>query len=576
MAMNHSTDGISLVSRRVALRLLASAAGVSVLAACTGANVSPTAPTTTPAVAPTAAPAAAKPASTAPPSAAATVPVAPAATAAATSAPAEPGAQPRTGGTLRYATTADVATLDPYLVTTNGMETSWLVFDRLTAYDTSLKPQPMLAESWDFSPDFKQFKLNIRKGVQYHSGRELTSDDVKYSLLRPRDTSVGNGILAGISNWFTTIDTPDKYTVEIKTDAPRPGFFDGLEIFNICDKANVEGPDAKTSIIGTGPFVLMERVPGDHFTFVKNKNYWQSGRPYLDSVVTNIRNQQNMSLQLEGGLLDGVKIPQIDDFARLKSNPDYVASVAPNSGTFFEIGINTKNPPLDDKRVRQALNYALDRKRYADAIFHGAATAINLPWSQSSPAFDAAKNNVYPYDLDKAKALLKDAGISSLETDILVIGIAQPQLLAFSQIYQASLDSIGIKLNIKSMEQAAWLDMVINKKPEYTGFWGSSDTFANVSPGSLFSLSPGWRTANNHSNFANDTYAGLIATASSETDPAKQKAAYAAINDYMLDQSFTMPISTNPITLLTTKKVHGIEFLMHIGALSFTNTWLDA
>ena len=494
----------------------------------------------------------------------------------ATTAPAKPGVQPATGGTLRYATTADVATLDPYLVTTNGMETSWLVFDRLTAYDASLKPQPMLAESWDFSPDFTQFKLNIRKGVQYHSGRELTSDDVKYSLLRPRDTSVGNGILAGISNWFTTIDTPDKYTVEIKTDAPRPGFFDGLEIFNICDKANVEGPDAKTNIVGTGPFVLMERVPGDHFTFVKNKNYWQSGRPYLDSVVTNIRNQQNMSLQLEGGLLDAVKIPQIDDFARLKPSPDYVASVAPNSGTFFEIGINTKNPPFDDKRVRQALNYALDRKRFADTIFHGAATPINLPWSESSPAFDAGKNTTYPYDLDKAKALLKDAGVSGFETDILVIGVAQPQLLAFTQIYQASLDSIGIKLNIKNMEQAAWLDVVINKKPDYTGFWASSDTFANVSPGSLFSLSPGWRTTNNHSNFTNDTYAGLVATVSAETDPARQKAAYAAINDYMLDQSFTMPISTNPITLLTTPKVHGIDFLMHIGALSFTNTWLDA
>ncbi len=565
---DHSIGGAPLVSRRSALRLLVSTAGLSVLAACTGTNVAQPAPA--------AAPTAAKPAATTPPSVAAT--------ASATSAAAKPGVQPtsvpqaqgRAGGTLRHATTADVATLDPYLVTTNGMETSWLVFDRLTAFDASLKPQPMLAESWDFSPDFKQFKLNIRKGVQYHSGRELTSADVKYSLLRPRDTSVGNGILAGISNWFTTIDTPDKYTVEIKTDAPRPGFFDGLEIFNICDKANVEGPDAKTSIVGTGPFVLMERVPGDHFTFVKNKNYWQSGRPYLDSVVTNIRNQQNMSLQLEGGLLDCVKIPQIDDFSRLRSNADYAASVAPNSGTFFEIGINTKNPPLDDKRVRQALNYALDRKRYAETIFHGAATPINLPWSESSPAFDAAKNTMYPYDLDKAKALLKDAGVSGLETDVLVIGIAQPQLLAFTQIYQASLDSIGIKLNIKNMEQAAWLDVVINKKPEYTGFWGSSDTFANVSPGSLFSLSPGWRTANNHSNFANETYAGLIATVSSETDPAKQKAAYAAINDYMLDQSFTMPISTNPITLLTTKKVHGIDFLMHIGALSFTNTWLDA
>jgi peptide/nickel transport system substrate-binding protein len=552
-------------TRRSFLRLLGSTAALSVLAACSGPSVAPAAPTALPPTSP-------PPPPTSPPAAKPTVqPVAQAT-------PTQPQAQaqPRRGGTLRYATTADVASLDPYLVTTNGMETSWLVFDRLTAYDANLKPRPMLAESWDLNADFTHFKLNLRKGVQYHSGRELTSDDVKYSLLRPRDPSVGNGILTGISNWFTTIDTPDKYTVEITTDVPRPGFFDGLEIFNICDKANVEGPDAKTSIIGTGPFVLQERVPGDHFTFTRNPNYWQSGRPYLDGVVTNIRNQQNMAIQLEGGILDAVKIPNIDDYARLKSSPDYVAQIAPNSGTFFEIGINTKTPPMNDKRVRQALNHALDRQRFTEAIFHGVNTPINLPWSQSSPAFDASKNNIYPYDLDKAKALLKQAGAAGFETDILVIGIAQPQLLAFTQIYQASLAQLGITLNIKNMEQAAWLDVVINKKPEYTGFWGSSDTFANVSPGSLFSLSPGWRIMNNHSNFTDDAYSSLVASVGSETDPAKQKAAFNAINDYMLDQSFTMPISTNPITLLSTPKVHGLEFLMHIGALSFTDTWMDA
>jgi peptide/nickel transport system substrate-binding protein len=563
-----------LLTRRSALRGLASSAGLALLTACTATpqTAAPPAATTPPQAA---APTAASAATTKPQAAATTAPAAqPTVT---VSAPAKPAAgQPRSGGTLRNATTADVATLDPYLVTTNGMETSWLVFDRLTAYDANLKPQPMLAESWDFTPDFQQFKLNLRKGVQYHSGREMTSDDVKYSLLRPRDPSVGNGILTGISNWFTSIDTPDKYTVVIKTDVPRPGFFDGLEIFNICDKANVEGPDAKTTIVGTGPFMLAERAPGDHFTFARNPNYWQSGRPYLDSVITNIRSQQNMILQLEGGTLDSVKIPLIDDFARLKSDPNYVSQIAPNSGTFFEIGINTKTPPLNDKRVRQALNFALDRQRFTDSIFKGVATPINLPWSQSSPAFDASRNNAYPYDLDKARSLLKEAGVSSFETDILVIGIAQPQLLAFTQIYQASLAEIGVTLNIKNMEQATWLDVVINKKPDYTGFWGSSDTFANVSPGSLFSLSPGWRLANNHSNFVDDTYTSLVNSVSSETDPAKQKALYASVNDYMLDQSFTMPISSNPITLLTTKKVHDIDFLMHIGALGFTNASVDA
>ncbi len=133
------------VSRRDALRMILSVSGLGVLSACTATNVAPAAPTAAPTLA--SKPTAAQPTSV-------------------------PRAQVRTGGTLRYATTADVATLDPYLVTTNAMETSWLVFNRLTAYDANLEPQPVLAQSCDFSSDFTHFKLNIRKGAQYHIARE--------------------------------------------------------------------------------------------------------------------------------------------------------------------------------------------------------------------------------------------------------------------------------------------------------------------------------------------------------------------------------------------------------------------
>ena len=334
------------LGRRAAIRLLLSSASVGALAACTAVPSTP----------PTAAP----PGAAVQPAAGATsgVVVADKPTAAVSA--------PRSGGTLRYATTADVASLDPYLVTTNGMETSWLVFDRLIAYDQNLKPQPMLAETWDVNSDYTHFKLNLRKNVQYHSGREMTSEDVKYSLLRPRDPTVGNGILTGISKWFTTIDTPDKYTVEITTDVQRPGFFDGLEIFNICDKSNVEGPDAKTSIIGTGPFILQERVPGDHFTFKRNPNYWQTGRPYLDSVITNIRDQQSMAIQLEGGALDAVKIPNIDDYARLQSDPNYVAQIVPaplDRATVRRAPANVSTPCSQHARAAGRPPPAMNRRR---------------------------------------------------------------------------------------------------------------------------------------------------------------------------------------------------------------------
>ena len=176
---------MSRMGRRAVLNILLSGAGVGLLAACAGGGA-PAAPPTPGRAAPPAAPPPAPTSGVAGTSAAATVaftptpvpPPAPAATG---------GAQPRRGGTLRTALLGDLPSLDVQFVAPNEIENLWLVFDRLTTYDQQLKPQPMLAESWDISDDYRQIKLNLRKGVQWHTGREFTSDDVKYNLLRVRD-----------------------------------------------------------------------------------------------------------------------------------------------------------------------------------------------------------------------------------------------------------------------------------------------------------------------------------------------------------------------------------------------------
>ncbi len=542
------------LSRRQALSILSFGSGAALLAACTSA---------VPAAAPTQAAA---------PAGAAAGAATPQPATAATPQPAT--AQPKAGGTLRFAQTANPVSIDGNSIAGGGSETSWLVFDRLTTYDQNRTPQPMLAESWDISSDYKSFKLNLRQGVQFHSGREMTSDDVKYTILRLRNPSVGSGILAGFSNWFSSVDTPDKYTVQLTADASRPTFFDAIELFNIVDKDNVEGPDAQSKIVGTGPFTFVEWQNGDHFTVAKNNNYWQSGRPYLDQIISYVRDQQSMDLQLESNGLDVVKIPSVDDFVRLKADPTYQAIIHPASGTFFEVGFNCKHPPLDDKRVRQALNYAMDRKRFTDTIMRGTATPIDLPWSTTSPAFDDAKNGMYTYDLDKAKSLLSQAGVTGLETGILVNGIGAPQVLAFSQIYQDSLAQIGVKLNIQNVEPAVWVDTLINKKPDYTGLWAGTDQIAQLAPSTLFQLSPGWRLDNNHSNFVDQMWTDLVNSSLSEVDPAKQKDLYGRLNDYILDQSFTVAIATYPYTILMRSNVQGTGYLLHNGGLDFTGTYL--
>ena len=381
------------ISRRSALRLLGSTAGVALAAACAPAPQAP-APTPMPAAPPTSVPPAAA-APTLPPAAAVVV----------TQAPQSASPQPRSGGTLRAALTADLPNLDPHINTTTAHENLFLAFDRIIQYDDQLHPQPMLAESWDLSTDLRQIKFNLRKGVQWHTGREFTSDDVKWNLLRVRDPKSPSVGFRNQSNWFTTIETPDKNSIILKSEQPRPALFDLFEYLNIIDPLTMEGPEAKLKAVGTGPFVFSEWAQGDHILLTKNRNYWQTGRPYLDGLQANVRDiqaevrvsivkdAQAMVAQLEGGAVDLIKAPPLRDAARLKADTQYKVVTHPASAQHFQQGVNTLVPPLDNKKVRQALNYALDRKRFSDTALLGTGQPIALPWLPSSPAIMLCKRS---------------------------------------------------------------------------------------------------------------------------------------------------------------------------------------
>src|SRR5206468_2250741 len=174
------------------------------------------------------------------------------------------------------------------------------------------------------------------------------------------------GALVNQSNWFTTIDTPDKNTVILKSEQPRPFVFDMFEYFNMADRVSMEGPNAQTSLVGTGPFTYKEWVQGDHVTLAKNASYWRSGRPYLDGVTIGIaKDAQALTNQLEAKTIDLALSMPLRDFARLKADAAYQSFVLP--GLIHVMGVNVLNSPMDNKKVRQALNYAIDRKRFSSS-----------------------------------------------------------------------------------------------------------------------------------------------------------------------------------------------------------------
>ena len=533
-----------MIDRRQLLRCLAGSVGMSLLAACTSPipSSAPTAPNPT-----------------------AQSSIATSATAA------TPEGQPRSGGTLQIATITDITQLEAHRLQGQNWNMIYPMFDRLTQYDATLTPQPRLAQSWDFSTDNKTLQIHLRQGVQFHTGRELTSDDIKYNITRARDPKTGAAQMVTMGNWWSDIQTPDKSTVVLTSEQPRPAGFDFLEYLNIIDSVTAEGPDAATKLVGTGPFTLGEWVAGDHLTLNKNTHYWQSGVPYLDQIVFHIgRDQQALITQLEAGAIDAMDAPPVTDAVRLKSDPAYTLTVNSNTGGYNAVLANTSVPPLDNKQVRQALNFAINRQRFVDSVLLGVGTAEDLVWPTGSPAYEAAKLNQYAFDLDRARQLLTSAGASSVALDLTYVA-ANSAFAQLAQIYQADLGSIGVTATLRPVDAAVWSQ--VTPKAQYQGLNLAPGGFAQVQPTTFFLFSVYWALQNNAEAFDSDQYRQLIGAASTETDAAKRKQLFAQLNDFVLDQSVVMLINASPETYLARARLHGQTYNMHQG-LEMQQLWL--
>jgi peptide/nickel transport system substrate-binding protein len=496
-----------------------------------------------------------------------------------TSAPTAAGAaaaaaQPKMGGTLRVGAVGDVANIDPQSWGPRNGFCIFMAYDTLTTYDLDLKPQPKLAESWDQTSDGQQLTLKVRKGVQFHTGRELTSDDVVFSLGRPLDPKLQASIasftiLPGFVPTGTTFEATDKYTVIVKSPVAWPSIFDYFQVLHIVDKDTAQGPI--TGPVGTGPFKFVEWVQGQYLRFEKNPNYWLSGRPYLDSVQVNVRSDiQTMTAELEAGATDLIVLPSWIDFVRLKADPKYQAVITPMPGYFYMFQPNVTFKPLDDKRVRQALNYAIDRKRIVESVILGQGITMATPWRPNSPAFDATKQDAYAFDLDKARSLLSDAGASNLTLDM-VVAAGVTEYATMTQIYQNDLQKIGITLNIKPLATAQRLDLMQHQT--FNGMYAANDTWAAMEPVSFFTSSSIAGVKRNNAGYYNDRYTQLVNTIATEPDVAKRKALYPALNDFLLDESFYMPITGNPGKILATSRLQGLSYRPN-DLFMLTEAWL--
>jgi peptide/nickel transport system substrate-binding protein len=533
----------SWLTRRAALQLVFAGAGATVLAACGAGQQRSDAVVNTP-----------------PSAAGATTPAA-------------TGAQPKSGGTLRYGLASPLTSIWPMFSGTEGTQDT---YDKLMTYDTNLQPVPLLVESWDLASDYKQIKLNLRKGVQYHSGREFTSDDVKYTLQRATEPTKTSPLsLVGLAQGWMT-ETPDKYTAVIKSDQTRLNVFDFLTQIRVGDKDTLEGPDNKSKANGTGPFAMVEWIPGERVTFMRHKNYWQKGLPYLDGYqVAFSRDGQAMLASLEAGASDFVNYPLASEAIRLGKDSRFQMQAIYDVGSHYAIWMNTAVPPLNNKMVRQALNYAIDRQRFIDTALGGLVGApMNLPWPTYSPAYEASKNTTYPFDLEKARSLLAAAGVPTFDTVINYATVGEvAEFSTMAQIYQADLAKIGVTASIQPLDNATWTDSAVKAMYKglaigHPGGFGAQDATSGLQTGAF-------GIANTFTNFKDDDYTNTVKAAATELEMAKRKQLYSRINDIILDNCFTMPLCSLLQVSVSSNKVHGIIRERSGGGLNLTSTWMD-
>jgi peptide/nickel transport system substrate-binding protein len=550
------------IARRRMLSLLVSGAGMALVAAC-----SPPAPAAAPTAVPPAAPAAA-PGSGATPQAPAAAAAAPTASVAGVVMPAPQAAgQAKSGGILRMGVVGDLPSLDGNDFGA-AFDLSYPIFNDLGQEDAKLNLSPELAESFDLSSDFRTLKLNLRKGVQFHSGREMTSDDVKWEIDRSNDPKVASGVLRAFRILLTSVETPDKYTVIIKSDQPWPAIADYIHVMNVLDQQ----ADPKQNPIGTGPFKFQEYVQGDHLSLVKNPNYWKTGLPYLDGIHFQIfKDPQSMVVAFEAGQLDAIDTPPIRDTARLQQDSKWQVVFNDIAGDSYVITFNTTKAPTDNKLLRQAMSYALDRQRIAESVLQNVGAPKNIPYYPSSPAYEQASDQHYGFDLDKAKSLLASSGLSNVEMDFNINSTSDAtEWSAISQIYQADLDKIGIKITIRPFDNPTLAQMLANVN--YNGIASGTSTVGHLHAGVL-SASPTFGYTSNRAGFKPDEFKDIDYAILTEVDTAKQQQAYAAWRNYFLDQQWAMVVTSKRPRVVTASNVHGIGYT-RAEKLYYDETWM--
>jgi peptide/nickel transport system substrate-binding protein len=478
--------------------------------------------------------------------------------------------------TLVIAIAADPTGFDPEAVlnNTSGFVMA-TIFDSLVKYKPgSVEVEPGLAESWDVSPDGLTYTFHLRKGVTFHDGTPFNGPNYVKTIKRlldkqDEDTIFNTGpVESYIDDTYGEVASytaPDNDTVVFKFKESSAPFTTNLAMVwnGVVSPAAVHklGKDFRNHPVGTGPFIFKEWRQGDQIVLDANPNYW-GGKPKVDRIVFKVMpDAQAALLALKRGDVHILADVGAQIIPAVKSDANLVVMTQPGLAV-SGVGLPSDTKPFNDKRVRQALNYAIDRDALDKSLFQGLAAPMTSPLPEAQWGFDPSLKG-YPYDPVKAKQMLADAGYpNGFKTEFLTYNSPRGYNSAGADLavaIQGYLQKIGVDASIRKQEIGAYLAEIRNKTTKYGGMFLVGWTGDNGDPDNfLFEL---FGSANipvtNTPRYSNPELDKILVDAQHIPDHDKRVALYHQAQKIILDDAPWIFVNSLLQVRVTRKEVKG-------------------
>ena len=466
----------------------------------------------------------------------------------------------------------DSVSLDPGIVTDGeSFKVTQNLFETLLNFgeqDTTIKPG--LAKDWSVSDDGLTYTFKLQEGVKFHDGTDFNADAVIKNVNRWKAGNeeqfyyFNSMFKAEGADIIKDVKADGDYTVIFTLSRPQAPFLKNLAMspFGIASPTAFEkdGDKFGQNPVGTGPFKFVEWRPTETITIEKFEDYWQEGLPKLDRVIFQVFQDNTARLNAliagEIDLADGVNP---SDGKTVEGNSALQLIERPSMNIGY-LGLTSTRPPFDNKLVRQAVNYAIDKQSIVDAFFEGRAQVAANPMPPSISGYND-EIDPYPYDPAKAKELLAEAGYDGKEVELWAMPVARPYMpdaAKVAEVIKKNLENVGIPAKIVTFEWATYLEKAKNGEADmfmlgWTGDNGDADNFIYTLLGTDNIGS------NNYSYYSNDEVDALLIAAQSETDEAKRNDLYKQAQVIIHEEAPWVPLAHSTPLLAAKSSVKGFK-----------------